>query len=250
MPRKRIAVRTPLLQAYVVERLAYIDTVYVRTTKKIDPVDLDRIKETLIPDARFSESRYFSKDRPYFNEVTGQWQYHHVHTIQQPTRATFQVLQDIQDRSPEVLHLSQVDFALDLTTNSELDAGLLHEALLGGLTPARLAQTDHAQEFETTYIGAKRSANKILVYSDGIRKVRPESPRVHIEWRITGSKALHRANIKSAIDLAVIDHRAIWKKRLRMESAHCNKDHGLAPNYSDVGLILSQKQSFLLIKPD
>lgn len=216
MPRKRIAVRTPLLQAYVVERMAYIDTVYVRTTKKIDPVDLNRIKDSLIPDVRFSESRYFSTDRPFINVATGEWLYHHVHTIQQPTRATFQVLQDIQERNPEVLHLSQVDFALDLTTSSELDAALLHEALLGVLTPTRLAQTDHDQEFETTYFGAKRSANKILIYSDGIRKVRPESPRVHLEWRIKGEKALERASIKSAIDLAVIDHRAIWEKRLRM----------------------------------
>lgn len=131
MPRKRISVRTPLLQAYVVERLAYIDSVYVRTTKKIDPVDLSRLKKTLIPDVRFPGERYHGGPRPYVIEATGECFYHYVHGIHQPTKATFQVLQDIKERNPDVLHLHQVDFSLDLTTSNELDAALLHEALLG-----------------------------------------------------------------------------------------------------------------------
>ena len=216
MPRKRIAVRTPLLQAYVVERLAYIDSVYVRTTKKIDPVDLERLKSSLTPDVRFPGKRYSGRMRRFIIPTTGECLYHYVHTIHQPTKATLRVLQDIQEQSPGLLHLLEVDFALDLTTNSDLDATQLHKSLLGVLAPARLGKTIHSEEYETTYIGARRSGNEVVVYSDGKRKVRPESPRVHIEWRIHGAKALDRAKIRSAIDLVAINHRTIWEKRLRL----------------------------------
>lgn len=216
MPRKRIAVPKPILQAYVVERLAYIDSVFVRSTKMIDPVDLSQLKGTLTPDERFPGTRYFGEKRKYVNMDTGEILFHYVHTIHQPTKATCSVLQDIHERNPELLHLLDVHFALDLTTSCDLDADLLHEALLGVLTPARLATTDHVQEYETTYIGTRCSGNEIAVYSDGKRKVRPESPRVHLEWRIHGAKALRRANIKSAADLAELDHRAFWAKRLRL----------------------------------
>jgi hypothetical protein len=216
MPRKRIAVRMPLLQTYVVERLAYIDSVYVRTTKKIDPVDLKRLKSTLTPDIRLAAERYRGDPWRYQNPITGAWFYHYVHTIHQPTKATIQVLQDIQDQSPEILHLLQVDFALDLTTDNDLDAARLHLAFLGVLTPARLGKSIHKPEFKTSYMGAWGSGNEVVVYSDGRRKVRPQSPRVHIEWRIHGAKALERAKIKSAIDLVAVNHRAIWEKRLRL----------------------------------
>jgi hypothetical protein len=216
MPRRRIAVRKPILQAYVVERLAYIDSVFARSTKKIDPDDLARLKGTLIPDERFPGTRYFGGEHKYVNMETGEILYHYVHTIHQPTKATFCVLKDIQERNPELLHLLDVHLALDLTTSCDHDAAQLHEALLGVLTPARLATKDHVQEYETTYIGTRRSGNEIAVYSDGKRKVLPESPRVHLEWRIHGAKALRRANIKSAMDLAGLDHRAFWAKHLRL----------------------------------
>lgn len=216
MPRSPISVRTPLLQAYVVERLAYIDSVFFRTTRKIDPVDLERLKDSLIPDDRFPGKRYLGKRVTYVNGATGEILYHYVHTVHQPMKATLRVLQDIQEQNPELLHLLEAHFALDLTTNSDLEAAKLHQSLLGVLTPARLATTDHDQEYETTYVGRRRSGNEIAVYSNGKKKVRPEWSRVHLEWRVHGTKALRRVNIKSPMDLAEVDHRAFWSKRLRL----------------------------------
>ena len=216
VPRRSISVRTPLLQAYVVERLAYIDSVFYRSTRKIDADDLERLKVSLTPDERFPGTRYFGDSWPYVDLATGETFFHYVHTVHQPTKSTFHVLKGIQERNPGLLHLLDVHLALDLTTSSDQDAARLHEALLAVLTPKRLSSTDHVQEHETTYIGKRRSGNEIAVYSDGKRKVRPASPRVHLEWRVHGAKALRRANIKSALDLAELDHRDFWSKRLRL----------------------------------
>ncbi len=216
MPRKRLTVRNILLGAYVVERLAYIDSVFLRTTEKIDELDLKRIKNTLIPDERFPWRRYFGRPREFVIKETGEIFYHYVHMIHQPTKDTFLLLQEIQDRHPGVLHLLDVHFALDLTTKTSQDADLLHKALLGVYTPRRLAMTERDEEVETSYFGRGRSGNEVAVYSDGKRKVRPKSPRVHLEWRIHGVKALRRANIDSAVDLAEVNHRDFWLKRLRL----------------------------------
>lgn len=216
MPRKIVVVSAPRLQAYVVERLAYIDSVFCRSMRMIDADDLERLKESLTPDERFSGTRYFGDKWIYVDSSTGETFFHYVHTIHQPTKSTFRVLQGIQERNPGLLHLLDVHFALDLTTSSDLHAARLHEALLAVLTPKRLPSTDHDQEHDTTYIGRRRSGNEIAVYSDGKRKVRPASPRVHLEWRVHGAKALQRANIKSPLDLLELDHRDFWSKRLRL----------------------------------
>lgn len=214
MPRKRIAVRKPILQAYVVERLAYIDSVFVKGNRKIDLADLERLKATLTPDARFSDKRYFGRYKPYINEKTGECFYHYVHIIHQPTKATFCVMQDIQDRNPGIFSLLEVHFALDLITSSDRDADHLHEALLGVFVPARLKSKD--QEYSTTYMGTTYGGNEMVAYSDDKSKVRPESPVVHLEWRIQGDRALKRANIKSMMELTEFNHRAFWAKRLRL----------------------------------
>ncbi|MDR7097333.1 hypothetical protein [Hydrogenophaga laconesensis] len=208
--------RKPLLGAYVMERLAYIDSIFVRSTRKLEPGYLQRLKDSLVPDPRFPWERYFGDKWEYVNLDTGEIFFHYVHLIHQPTKAALGVLQEIQDEQPDVLHLLDVHFALDLTTGSEADAMALHEAILSVYTPARLALTGRESEHETSYVGRRRSGNEVGVYSDGKRKVRPNTPRVHLEWRIHGATALRRSGIRTASDLTRIDHRAFWKKRLRL----------------------------------
>lgn len=216
MPRKKIRVRKIALGTHVVERLAYIDTVIVRTARKIGDEDYELLEKTFTPDERLANKRFFGNDWEYLDKETGEIRWHHVLYCHQPTKATFQVMEDIQKRQPELLFLLEVDFALDLTTNSESDAAILDRALQSVFVPARLPLADHAYQYETTYIGKKRSKNRVVMYCDGVRKVRPESPRVHLEWRIHGKTALERANIYGPADLVPFDHRAFWAKQLRL----------------------------------
>jgi len=216
VPREKIAVRTPLLAAYVVERLSYIDSIFFRTIKRLDDEDLKRLKETLTPDPRFPWERYFGKARPYTNAVTGEILFHYVHFVHQPMKATLEVLQDIQELDPKLLHLLDVHVALDLTTRTRSDAAKLHKAILAVHTPARLPTTDHDQEVETSYAGKGKNGNEVVTYSNGKRKVRPDSPRVHLEWRVHGAKALKRAKMSSADQLIKLDHRVFWAKHLRL----------------------------------
>ncbi|WP_157084980.1 hypothetical protein [Hydrogenophaga palleronii] len=216
MPREKIAVRTPKLGAYVVERLSYIDSIFFRTIRRLDEADLMRLKKTLIPDERFSKRRYFGAKRPYTNPVTGRTLFHYVHVVHQPMRATLELLQDIQECDPKLLHLLDVHVALDLTTRSQSDAAKLHEAVLAVHTPARLGTTDHDQEVETSYVGKRTNGNEVAIYSNGERKVRPDSSRVHLEWRVHGAKALKRAKMAAADQVVKLDYRAFWAKHLRL----------------------------------
>lgn len=216
MPRRKLRVRKVALGAYVVERLAYIDTVIVRTTKLIGDEGYASLGETFPPDERLTKNRFYGKDWEYVDQETGEIRWHHVLYCHQPTKATLQVMDDIQKRQPDLLFLLEVHFALDLTTNSEVDAANLERALQSTLTPARLPIADHAHEYETTYIGRKRGKNRVAMYRDRVGKVRSERPRVHIEWRIHGKTALERAKIYGPADLVRVDHRAFWAKRLRL----------------------------------
>jgi len=216
MPRRKLRVRKVALGAYVVERLAYIDTVIVRTTRMVGDEDYELLGETFPPDERLTKNRFFGDTWEYVDKETGEIRWHHVLYCHQPTKATFQVMEDIQKRQPDFLFLLEVHFALDLTTNSEFEAAILDRKLQDVFTPARLPLADHAYEFETTYIGKKRGKNRVAMYRDGVRKVRPESPRVHLEWRIHGKTALERAKIYAPADLVRFDHRAFWAKNLRL----------------------------------
>lgn len=216
MPRRKLRVRKIALGLYVVERLAYIDTVIVRTTRSIEGEDYELLRRTFPPDERFAKDRFYPDSWEYVDKETGEIRWHHVLYCHQPTKETFKVMEDIQKRQPDLLFLLGVDFALDLTTNSESDAAILDRALQSVFVPARLPLADHAHQFETTYIGKKRSKNRLVMYCDGVRKVRPEIPRVHLEWRIRGKTALERASIYGPADLVRFDHRAFWAKQLRL----------------------------------
>lgn len=216
MPRKKIRVRKIALGTHVVERLAYIDTVIVRTTRKVGDEDYELLRRTFPPDERLAKDRFYPDSWEYVDKETGEIRWHHVLYCHQPTQATFQVMEDIQKRQPDLLFLLEVHFALDLTTSSQAEAEILDRALQGVFVPKRLPLADHALQFETTYIGRLRGKNRVVMYSDGIGKVRPESPRVHLEWRIHGKTALERAKIYAPADLVRFDHKSFWMEKLRL----------------------------------
>lgn len=215
MGRKRIRIRNVPLGAYVVERLAYVDSMFVRTTRKLDPEDFELLRQTLPLDVRFSERRLLSQRWEYINGETGEVRHHHVLVIHQPMKDTCRLLAELATQNPNLLHLLEIHLALDLVTHSSVDVESLYRHILATFTPARLPTSDQTQEFDTTYIGLQTGGNRIVIYRDGVRKVRPDSPRVHLEWRIHGAKALQRAKVRSIEDLLRFDHKAFWAQKLR-----------------------------------
>jgi hypothetical protein len=66
----------------------------------------------------------------------------------------------------------------------------------------------------TRYDAGRRVPNRLVLYADDHTRITGELNCLHVEWRLTGLKAVRAAGIESGQDLSEFDHRAFWRRRL------------------------------------
>ena len=70
----------------------------------------------------------------------------------------------------------------------------------------------------------------LVVYADlPCRRVTEETPCVHLEWRLNGSRALQRAGLGTVGQLLQLDHRQFWQERLLLRTV---KQQALGHQYN------------------
>jgi hypothetical protein len=66
----------------------------------------------------------------------------------------------------------------------------------------------------TRYDAARGAPNMTALYRDEFSRVTGELNCVHLEWRLSGLRAVRNAGIESGQDLVEFNHRQFWQKRL------------------------------------
>jgi hypothetical protein len=71
----------------------------------------------------------------------------------------------------------------------------------------------------TRYDAGRWAPNVIASYREDHSRITGEVNCLHLEWRLTGVKAMRGAGIESGQDLLGFDHRQFWQKRLLLRNA-------------------------------
>jgi hypothetical protein len=113
----------------------------------------------------------------------------------------------------------RVEVALDLITASYADARMLQAFFVRHLFPS-VRPGENVTWKETTayfaYNSALGAGTSVAIYADKESKAVPGAPCCHIEWRISGSKALADASLRTPSQLLSLDHTAFWRRALRL----------------------------------
>jgi hypothetical protein len=83
-----------------------------------------------------------------------------------------------------------------------------------GRTKKALVPDADLDKMGTRYDARRGSPNVIVLYGDEHSRVTGEPHCLHLEWRLSGLKAVRRARIGSGQDLVMFNHRHFWEKRL------------------------------------
>jgi hypothetical protein len=73
---------------------------------------------------------------------------------------------------------------------------------------------DEPGAWGTRYDAGRRAPNRLVLYADDHTRITGELNCLHVEWRLTGLKAVRAAGINSGKDMPEFDHRAFWQRRL------------------------------------
>ena len=80
------------------------------------------------------------------------------------------------------------------------------------------------------YTARQGVANLLVVYSDlPCRRLTEPTPCLHLEWRLTGARALQRAGLSTVSELLRLDHRQFWQARLLLRTV---KQQALGHQYN------------------
>jgi hypothetical protein len=80
-------------------------------------------------------------------------------------------------------------------------------------SPLRFYDND---EDATRYDGPRKCANRLTDYSEPYSRATGEVCCLHVEWTASGVKAVRAAGIITPRDVLRFDHRAFWKRHLRL----------------------------------
>jgi hypothetical protein len=220
MPRERLRKRSVLTCTDVVDRAAYIDSVWVICKQELAMDDFKELRSTLLRAGEPSKARLLVKRRHYINPHTGELFFFYVLAIHQPARATIKLLAKMQKATPHLLRLHRLDMALDLMTSTRKLAEKVHARLKGCFLPLHRSVSLATRYRATTYYGNQRMVGtRVVVYSDKTSKATGALPCAHIEYRIRGASRLKSAGYAVAADLLELDHAEFWSKKLRFFQA-------------------------------
>ncbi len=187
------------------DRVAYIDTVVFWANWNLPKSQLDLIRQhcsgAVWPE--YSPMKYHPNLKCKI-------------TMQRPNEAVFKILEDWIYRRNIIL-MSQVSFALDFTTNTEVEAMIVWDFFAKHAVKLWPGKNDMGSYKQTIYSSQnKHQSNSIVQYASRGSKI-IGSPCHHFEWRCQGAGAARRVGIFSPIDLLDFDHNKFWKKRLVLE---------------------------------
>jgi hypothetical protein len=140
-------------------------------------------------------------------------------TMQQPTDAVFEFLDEIPDMYG--LLITRVDFALDFITRTKKDAKVVQKFFdmhavkrwPGKRQIGWLKRTKYSAKPEK---GETPPANVTAGYSDLTSKTDGKPPCYHHEWKCFRAEAVRRVGVNCFWDLAVFDHHTFWERNLRL----------------------------------
>jgi hypothetical protein len=133
-----------------------------------------------------------------------------------PNREALQWLATLKHR------LNYAEAALDLIFTNEDQRDAARQFVDQNLVQ-RWHRDDVRRHRGTRYTTARGRPNNLTVYSDKRSNITREPFCLHLEWRLSGVRALRRAGIGSLNDLLRLDHRTFWSERLLLRAVDLNK---------------------------
>ena len=84
-------------------------------------------------------------------------------------------------------------------------------------------QDDDEGGVGTRYDAGRGAPNMTALYRNEFSRVTGEFNCVHLEWRLSGLRAVRNAGIESGRDLLEFNHRQFWQKRLLLYDLDCRR---------------------------
>jgi hypothetical protein len=133
--------------------------------------------------------------------------------FKQPTQEALQWIASRQDAL-----VNRVEIALDYVFNSEKGRDAAYDYFDQHRIRRWHGRTSrihvHPGIAETRYDAARRSRNVTVQYKQSHSRMTGELNVLHLEWRLTGKRAVIATGIVKPIDLLSFNHRAFWERRL------------------------------------
>jgi hypothetical protein len=109
-----------------------------------------------------------------------------------------------------------VEIALDIITDSDLEARNLHWAIEQCIVQPWAGNRNICNYLGTTYTGQRQPGphDHMAIYSDEPSRATGELNCVHIEWRYQGRKRLFKIGIEEPGDLPAFDFNQYWRSHL------------------------------------
>jgi hypothetical protein len=214
------AALNPALRIVPVEKLSYVDGLQLWLKTPLPPRQIERLEQ------QCGSLHVLQRNKSWHRDYRQRLQ------LRQPSREAVQALA----RLSGVL-LNQLELALDWTFNSEEERDAAHE-LIRRYHVKRWHGKQQALLYKgTRYTAKRRAANKLVNYAEQGSRISGELFCEHVEWRLSGVRALQRAGIGPLNELLKLDHRRFWKARLLMRTInlarlgrlHCVHVQGKGP---------------------
>lgn len=187
----------------IISRIPYFDVVKLWTYRPLIDSEM-RTLESLSgrkPDCRSEEKKFY----PY--------NYRYLITLSQPRDEAFSFLDKVLEGR---YFLNYIEFALDLITETRLDAEEVQDFLDGHQIKLWRGKQQLGYYQTTTYSSKDRWVNNEIVrYSDKPSKMNGRHC-CHVEWRMCGAGTIRTAGINNLLNLMDFDHRNFWKKRIQL----------------------------------
>jgi hypothetical protein len=141
--------------------------------------------------------------------------------LQQPTDDTLRHLAGRGDALINKVEIT-VDYVFESAATRDDAWKFLHRHMIrrwhGKKQQIRLYRPGMQEDDEggagTRYDASRGAPNMTALYPDGFSRVTGELNCVHLEWRLSGLKAVRNAGIESGQDLLEFNRRQFWQKRL------------------------------------
>ncbi len=187
----------------IISPIPYIDKVKLWTYRPLIDSDM-RTLESLSgrkPDCRSKKKKYY----PY--------NYRYLLTVSQPRDEAFSFLDKVLEGR---YFLNYIEFALDLITETRLDAEEVQDFLDEHQIKLWRGKQQLGYYQTTTYSSKDRWVNnKIVRYSDKPSKM-TGTDGCHVEWRMCRALTVRKAGINNLLNLIDFDHHNFWKKRFQL----------------------------------
>lgn len=163
--------------------------------------------------------------------------YEWVLTVVTPDKEALRALGEVPN-----LEVRSVEVALDMIVADRAQADTIWRLIALHFVQSWPGRNEPTIYSSTFYSGEKRRGRVFVAYADRPPKTRSASAACHVEARYRGRQALRQIRISAARDLLNFDHKAFWRKHLRLLAVdvrrlgrwHDNKVSGKRRRHHDV----------------